>query len=641
MNELILVLEENPEIQAVISASLKDSPVFINQELDPDYFFQQVQNLNPDLIFLSNSDSERNYRTCRKIREDPAIKNIPVILLVNAKDEINEDALRELKITGMLRKPFEASMLKEQISQYISLDENFGAEPDKENDDFAFDMSSIDSDLKDIKQQNQDQSHPASKGVDAIHGSVQKSQDSSSAVSAGSKMDSLVLEDILIEPESKGKISPKEDMLPDESEKTPEDPELEIDDEYNFDLKSEEKIEDDSYKEKPETHSTETDLVPGGLEKLKLSGLEDKYAESRLFNKYEETEQKLRSGLTDIDLEKNDFEDPSVIWSHPPDLEQTPREGLTDISLKQTDFHPSFPKHLASLDGTSETIRQEDEAEVEQISEMDDSLLQTGREESSHVKGNGLDDILLTDSEEKEAEEDDNIVDAEQFVMDSSLDEFDEGFIDNRDDDEISSMVRESIDDQEIISSETSLEELEDLSLQMESLESEEDELEAEEKEFETDLDKARILNEGITADYQEDELTEFMVDELGDLLELDEEDEESDEMEQDYLPASEIPHALEEDVFVSWDEAEEAFMGFDKDSVMTEDADWTDTETGTEKSLGKDYFSDKEGRHSFNEDELKDIVTSSVQNALEKSIASSLVELAVSEIKNNVSGRV
>ena len=640
MDELILVLEENPEIQAVISASLKDSPVFINQELDPDYFFQQVQNLNPDLIFLSNSDSERNYRTCRKIREDPAIKNIPVILLVNAKDEINEDTLRELKINGMLRKPFEASMLKEQISQYISLDENFGAEPDKENDNFAFDMSSIDSDLKDIKQQNQDQSHPDSQGADAIRDSVRKSQDSSSAVSAGSKMDSLVLEDILIDPESKGKISPKEDMLPDESEKTPEDPELGIDDEYNFDLKSEEKIEDDSYKEKPETHSTETDLVPGGLEKLKLSGLEDKYAESRLFNKNEETEQKLRSGLTDIDLEKNDFEDPSVIWSHPPDLEQTPREGLTDISLKQTDFHPSFPKHLASLDGTSETIRQEDEAEVEQISEMDDSLLQTGREESSHVKGNALDDILLTDSEEKEAEEDDNIVDAEQFVMDSSLDEFDEGFIDNRDDDEISSMVRESIDDQEIISSETSLEELEDLSLQMESLESEEDELEAEEKEFETDLDKARILNEGITADYQEDELTEFMVDELGDLLELDE-DEESDEMEQDYLPASEITYALEEDVFVSWDEAEEAFMGFDKDSVMTEDADWTDTETGTEKSLGKDYFSDKEGRYSFNEDELKDIVTSSVQNALEKSIASSLVELAVSEIKNNVSGRV
>ena len=197
-------------------------------------------------------------------------------------------------------------------------------------------------------------------------------------------------------------------------------------------------------------------------------------------------------------------------------------------------------------------------------------------------------------------------------------------------------MVKESIEDQEITGSESALEELEDLSLQMESLQAEEDELEAEEK----DLEKARVLNEGITADNQEDELTEFMVDELGDLLELDE-DEVSNVMEQDYSPASEISYALEEDVFDSWNEAEEAFMGFKKDTAMYEDTAGTGTETGTEKSSVRDYFSYEEGRYSFNEDELKDIVTSSVQNALEKSISSSLVELAVSEIKNNVSGRV
>ena len=101
-------------------------------------------------------------------------------------------------------------------------------------------------------------------------------------------------------------------------------------------------------KKKPETDLTEADLVPGGLEKLKLSGLEDKYAESRLFNENEETQHKLGSGLSDIDLENNDFEDPSVIWSHPPDLDQTPREGLTEISLKQTDIR-AFPQYNKRL----------------------------------------------------------------------------------------------------------------------------------------------------------------------------------------------------------------------------------------------------------------------------------------------------
>ena len=522
--------------------------------------------------------------------------------------------------------------LKEQINQYISLDENFGAEPNKENDNFAFDISSIDNDLKEIKQQNQGPSQLDSHKTDAIPELVQKSQETSYAESANSNMDSLVLEDILIDKDSKGGISPKEYILMDKSGKTTDDSEVGMEDEYNFDLKSE---------EKPETDLTETDLVTGGLEKLKLSGLEEKYAESRLFNENEETEQKLRSGLKDIALESNDFEDPSVIWLHSPDLDQTPREGLKDISLKQTDFHPSFPKHIAPLEGNSVTIRQGYEAGVDQISEMDSSLLQTGSEESNLINGNELDDMLLIDSEEKKAEEYDNIEDTEQVVLDSSLDEFVEGFIDIRNaDDEINSMVKESIEDQEITGSETALEELEDLSLQMESLEAEEDELEAEEKEFDKELEKARVLNEGIIADYQEDKLTEFMVDELGDLLELDE-DELRDEMEQDYSSASEITYALEEDVFDSWDEAEEAFMGFDKDTAMSEDADWVDAETGPEKSSGRNYFSYEEGRYSFNEDELKDIVTSSVQNALEKSIASSLVELAVSEIKNNVSGRV
>ena len=34
-----------------------------------------------------------------EIREDPLINNIPVILLVNAKDEIDGDLLIELKLT--------------------------------------------------------------------------------------------------------------------------------------------------------------------------------------------------------------------------------------------------------------------------------------------------------------------------------------------------------------------------------------------------------------------------------------------------------------------------------------------------------------------------------------------------------------
>ena len=95
MNELILVLEENPEIQAVISASLKDSPIFINQELNPDFFLQQVQNLNPDLIFISNSDGEQNY-------------HFPCLVqLQNFHPKICNDLF--VLLTLMIQKAYEAS----------------------------------------------------------------------------------------------------------------------------------------------------------------------------------------------------------------------------------------------------------------------------------------------------------------------------------------------------------------------------------------------------------------------------------------------------------------------------------------------------------------------------------------------------
>jgi len=69
-------------------------------------------------------------------------------LLANAKDEVDEHLLSELKINGLLRKPFEASMLKEQLSPFITLDENFGSEPYEDDEDFLIDMSTIDNQLR-------------------------------------------------------------------------------------------------------------------------------------------------------------------------------------------------------------------------------------------------------------------------------------------------------------------------------------------------------------------------------------------------------------------------------------------------------------------------------------------------------------
>ena len=712
MTQLILVLEENPEIQLVIAVSLKESDITICQESDPDLFVQQVSKLKPDLIFLSNSDSEQDYKTCREIRAESDLKNTPIILLANAKDEVDEHLLSELKINGLLRKPFEASMLQEQLSPFITLDENFGSEPDEDDEEFLIDMSTIDNQLKEIKQGKKISAASAEEEALQLDGFEQSVSGLGLNSSPGSHMDSIILDNHqLIQEQTDGAFQQQESMqdanemrveVLEESadadmnavvEEIPED-ELEMDDGFEFDLKlDEDELETDSVETESATVPVEPEPVTNGLEQLKHSGLEDQFAESRLtessvvdqdaeaeispVDQVEEPEQHLRAGLTAIDLAVNDFEDPGEIWSNPPDLEQTLREGLTDISLEQTDFQPEYPKNLSSFETPAETRSQDMEISedlTENLSELDDYELQQSTDENELEAESSFDNMLLSDSVDEEFEEDSEVEDVEQFVFETSADEFEEALDLNADDVEISSMVEDSLNDQED-NEESALGELEELNEQMEALESDETEFEAEEEAFEDALQKEEIetaaiaaegfVAEGITeAEVDSEEfLADIMVEELGDLLEDDdvleaedgaedgivEELEDSvidrlddmvvDDVEFETETYSETSPHVQEEVFDSWDEAEDAFMDFDRETVFNEkDSVLTEIDGVVfDNLLDDDENFESSETYRFTEKELKEIVTGSVQKALEKSIASSLVELAVSELKSQV----
>ena len=681
MSQLILVLEENPEIQSLIAASLKASAISVTQESNPDLFVQQALNLEPDLILLSNSGGDQNYKNCREIRKDPQLKNIPIILLVNPKDELDEKIISELGIDGLLRKPFEASMLQEQLSQFVTLDDNFGIEPDNEGEDFKIDMSSIDNQLNDIKEGEQEVNSPFEEGSQVTEELEQKAVEPKFASSAGSEMDSMILDDISADMDISKDTVKKAEVELDENEITSNglevinDEEMTVDNGFEFDLKlDEDGIEIDSEEVVTDTVKTETDPASTGLAQLKDSGLEDKYAESHLKVEGEKTEQDLKAPA-DIDLEVNDFEELDDIWSRSPELDQTPREGLTDISLEEEDFQPEFPENLSSFEEPAEPSIQDTDSDSritsESVQELDNYELEPDFEETGEESLSSLDNKLLTDSVEQDLEETVEIEDVEQFVEDTSADEFEEDFDESQGDADIMSMVHESIGEQEE-SAESAMNELEDLSEQMEALDSAETEFEIEEEQFEEDLEKEKReveeLSEdelAVSEDDSEDELVEFMLDELGDLLETDEEesvDGEADygdplveeleeslaaeskdlqdvDAESDKKVYTEMSLGLEEDVFDSWDDAEDAFMGFDREKEITEEApDQTETEASAFESFDDEEEKfEKADSFSFTENELKEIVTNSVQNALEKSIAASLVELAVSELKTQV----
>ena len=703
MTQLVLVLEENPEVQRVIAASLKDSNISITQESNHDFFVQQASNLKPYLIFLSNSDSEQDYKTCREIRAEADLKNTPIILLANAKDELDEVLLAELGINGFLRKPFEASKLKQQLSPFITLDENFGTGPDKDDEDFMLDMSTIDNQLKEIKQAKVSSNSTVEGEFQKMDAFEQSTNVSGIASVPASEMDSMVLENIMVaqaQPENvigKEKLALAENEMADDSleeisddeiavdvlEEIPE-AELDMEDGFEFELSlDEDELEIDSEVAEKQTVPEDIASSTNGLEQLKNSGLEDQFAEIRLSenqlsesppkDQQEEAEQQLRAGLTEIDLEQNDFEEPGDIWSNPPDLDQTLREGLTDISLDQADFQPEYPKNLASFEVKTELpVGEFDVGEdtVDMLQDMDNYELEQDISEMSLEEESSADNFLLTDSVEQEVGDDTDVEDVEEFIFETSSEEFEETFVVTKEDAEINTMVQDSLQGQQN-SAESALGELEDLSEQMEALESEETEFEVEEAEFEDELAIEEFETESISAEGSpeaeedsEEHLADFMVEELGDLLEDDDGSDAEDfskdeivvELEEAVIAGiddlveegaefeteefSDISVHLGEEVFDSWGEAEDAFMGFDRETGFSENAAGQSEIDGIvfDNLDEDDEDFEKSESYRFTEKELKEIVSSSVQKALEKSIAASLVELAVSELKTQVS---
>ena len=710
MSKLILVLEENPEIQSVIASSLKDTNISINQESNTELFLKKAKDLVPDLIFLSIRDSQNGLKICKDIRNEISLEKIPIILLLNAQDSIDDYILSELGIKDTLRKPFEALILREKINQFIKLDENFGNGPAEDEEEFKLDMSEIDDELKEIKH-----ARAFSKELPDIKKSISEIKKENDLESPEIiNLDSVLLENSKITKsdqanfESKNNLSKNKDEYFFEKEASVEkkldlefeetlDGEIDLENGFEYELELD---EDDNEQILPEIKK-----VTDGLEELKNSGLENQFAENRLSNRKEENGEKLRTGMNKIDLEVNDFKENIETWERPEDLDlyhQTPREGLKDINLVDSDFKPEFPKNLSSFGDSSDLSLPKLDETNKDISSILDEMDKIEIEGDLQQNFNGvinLDNILLTDQKVKDEKNFEVSVNLKKSELESTIGL--EGSMDSKSDQEIKSMVQDSFKVEKEID-ESGLNELEELSTQMEELDEEglkeeglglsDEEISSEEEEIEEGLNLSGeeisseeedieeglglsgeeifseeeeieeglgLSDEEISSEEEEikDEGLELLSEEIfsegeeifseeGDIEEeellLEEQEKEIDleeqeidsiglgiEKENDEKDEQAKKWDLDEDVFDNWDDAENAFMNFDRKSDVKEEI-YEDLNEAQEKSQESEAY-------SFTEEELKEIVSSSVKNALEKSIASSLVELAISELKNKV----
>lgn len=105
--KLIYVVEDEKHIQELITFNLKENGYEVKYFESGEAMFLDCQNKKPDLfildIMLPGIDG---FEICRRIKENSALKKIPIIMLTAKNDEFNKVLGLELGAEDYITKPF-------------------------------------------------------------------------------------------------------------------------------------------------------------------------------------------------------------------------------------------------------------------------------------------------------------------------------------------------------------------------------------------------------------------------------------------------------------------------------------------------------------------------------------------------------
>ncbi len=103
----ILVADDNSNIQKMVGLALKDQGIEVVAVGNGEAAVRKISDIKPDLVLADVFMPVRNgYEVCRYVKEDGALKHIPVILLVGAFDPLDEQEALRVGADGVLKKPF-------------------------------------------------------------------------------------------------------------------------------------------------------------------------------------------------------------------------------------------------------------------------------------------------------------------------------------------------------------------------------------------------------------------------------------------------------------------------------------------------------------------------------------------------------
>jgi DNA-binding response OmpR family regulator len=120
MKKKILIVDDEPQINRMLNIRMQANGYDTLSAFDGEQALEEARVNHPDLIILDVMMPKMDgFEVCRRLKQDTALKDIPVVMLSVKVDEGARDWAAVSGADDYLAKPFEAAELLEKIKKLL------------------------------------------------------------------------------------------------------------------------------------------------------------------------------------------------------------------------------------------------------------------------------------------------------------------------------------------------------------------------------------------------------------------------------------------------------------------------------------------------------------------------------------------
>ncbi len=120
MGARILVADDSVTIQKVVELTLSRENVELVQARSGDEAMRKAREVKPDLMLIDHSmPGHSGQELCGAVRQDPQLKDVPIILMAGVSGNVDEAEARQAGATDVVIKPFESQVLIGKVKQLL------------------------------------------------------------------------------------------------------------------------------------------------------------------------------------------------------------------------------------------------------------------------------------------------------------------------------------------------------------------------------------------------------------------------------------------------------------------------------------------------------------------------------------------